>query len=389
VVVVALGVSSDTLRAALILLPVAALAPVLGACTGALRATFRPGWLLVSTLAGAALWVLLAAIVLGFGSRTSLAVAGARAATIVAPIAILGMVVAAWRRRVPEPSRLAVPWRRLASLGFAMLLTAVFAALIAQLDTLVLGIERGASTVALYQPLARIAGVVVTLPGLIGTFFLPTLARDASRGRHREVGSLFHWASRWSLVMCAPALGLMLASPVATATLVFGHGFEHASAPLRVLALGALVQVAFGLNGLTLDAYGLARPVAIRLAMVIPVSLIACVVLIPIWGAMGAASATAIALLVANVLCSAQLHSRFAIPPWDRRQVITMLAFAAGVGVSLVLSTRVHRSLEQCVVTACTVGVATAAAALASGGRSERAAIRARLRAVVARQPVG
>jgi O-antigen/teichoic acid export membrane protein len=221
--------------------------------------------------------------------------------------------------------------RQMLRFGWAMTLTTMAGIVISQLDVLVLGIARGPAAAGLYAPVSRLADTALLLPNALGAYLLPAVASSAARGDEQAAGVHYHWASRWALVIAAPAVAALLLTPGALIHALFGVGTHGLIAPARVLALGVLVHLLFGFNGMTLDALGDARLVAVRSGYGVLLSAAACAVLVPAFGALGAAIATTTAILGLNATCSVMLIRRHRIAMWDRR----ILAVVGALGLGL------------------------------------------------------
>jgi O-antigen/teichoic acid export membrane protein len=369
--------SHQGLKATLAMLPIALSAPVAGWATGTLRATQRPRRLTIATVVGALVGLGVVGSVALVSPSSAVGIGGARG--FAAAVAALALVVlsrgptGASRDARRDPALR----RRLLAQAAAMLLASTFAIVIAQLDVLVLGLVRGARAAAIYQPASRVVDVMLGLPAVIGGFYLPTAARAITAADSGPTRELYHWASRWSVVLCSPAVGVGLVCPGALLHVLFGSGFGAAVSPLRILTAAVAVHVALGLNGVTLDAYGDARSVAIRTAIAALVGIGACAVFIPALGPNGAALATGSAIIVANVLCSTQLFRRHRVGPLDRPGMLTVGALvgavvACGLGVPAGWP-----DLATVALVAVATGGTTLLASVAGGGPTERRRIAA------------
>ena len=108
--------------------------------------------------------------------------------------------------------------------------------------------------------------------------------------------------------------------------------------PTRVLAVGVTIDVLLGFNTYAILALSLPRVLVRNALLGLVVSVIACATLIPRLGAVGAAAATAIAILAVNGLASLFLWHRMNFAPWDRPLVLSVAAFVAGTGAAILLS---------------------------------------------------
>jgi O-antigen/teichoic acid export membrane protein len=149
---------------------------------------------------------------------------------------------------------------------------------------------------------------------------------------------VYRWASRWSFVLIAPVVAVMLACPASVLTLLFGADYDQMSTPVRILALGVLVNVLFGFNGITVDSLNKVKLIVSRQAVALAFNVAACAVLIPRFGAIGAAVATSSSLLVMNLTASLLLFRQTGITPFNPR----LLAVACGLAVSIACGLAVH-----------------------------------------------
>jgi O-antigen/teichoic acid export membrane protein len=348
----------------LALSPLAITAPLWGCMGGLLRSTFRPAILAVSSIFGVVVWAVFVVLAFINDQRSALVVSLARSTSYLVAGCVLAVAVGTWWRRSRGHTVSSIPMGRVVSQSAAMLLSAVFVSAVSQLDVLMLGIFRGTVAVGNYQPMSRLNDAVLSLPLLIGGFFLPAATRLASSSKVHELRGLFYWSSRWNFVLCAPALALILACPAASVHLLFGSTTSMNPAALRILGLGALCQISFGLNGLALDAFGKARIVAARSALAIPVSAVVCLVLIPPFGSIGAAVATLVALLLVNILCAFQLHKTSGIRPFDVKMALLIFVFLCSLVATYFLSLTTSSPFATCLLTAGVVGVVVFVASL-------------------------
>lgn len=324
-----------------VLWPLVLLAPASALATGVSKLLHRPAVLTAATTS-ATLLAAVGTLVLVIGTRSPGGPEIAAMRTAAATVGFLVLVVPL-RRVVGRDSRAGdlgsafvpgLPRRRLLAFGLPALLGTVFAAALAEIDTVLLGAFDGGRVVGRYAPAAAVAATVVSLPGMIGTFYFPLGAELAARQDHEELVRLYRWATRWSVTLFGPALALMITCPGGLLTTVFGPGFGAMGSPLRLLAIGAAVQLLTGFNGLTLDALGAPAALAARQAVSLVVTVVACLALIPCLGADGAALAVSSGFVTANVLCSGLLWHRFRIPVFDPRTSIVVGGLTLGVGAS-------------------------------------------------------
>jgi O-antigen/teichoic acid export membrane protein len=366
------GVSSISAATVVVavMLPGVIAAPITSTYDGILRAASQPRWAsgasAVGSLAGAAV----AIGVLLSGARTAIPVAAARTAGPVVGLVVLGVGVRRWSasRQPDTAASETLGGRQLLAFSRAMLLTSFGSLLISQLDVFILGARNGPVSAGLYTPASRVADLGMAVAAAGGSLLLPALSRSISSGATDKSTYLYHWTSRWAFVASAPITALLLVTPGSLLHLVFGSSYAISATPARILGLGVLIQVVCGFNGLALEARGVPQLAAVRATLGIVASVVLCLILIPLYGAAGAAWATAAAIAVVNAGSSIALYTRFRVPPWDAAFMTTVAAFAVAAGLGWLAVRGLDNDLVRCVIVAALAAVGPGTAAWLAPG---------------------
>lgn len=352
----------------LIMLPIAVVVPIVSVLSGLLQSIFAVG---AVTVAGGVQSLIIAVgtgSVLLSGAKSDLAIAGLRVAGSLSALVIL--VIGArgfWTRPRQNPIVSAKARKKITSdilrIAGAMWLSGLAWAAISQLDVVILGLLRGSRAAASYGPISNVANTVAMLPAVIGSFLLPALSRAVADRDSRTVKALYYGASRWSIAICAPAIGLLIAVPGELLGVLFGSAYVAYGPACRILAIGVSAHVLIGYNGLTLDAHGEPKLVAKRAVTGLVGSALCCPLLINAFGINGAAAATALAMILINLQCSWTLARRFFIAPFDKWSAFVVLAFGgSSLCIAWIFAPR-HKSALTLVVAASVIGGVTAIAA--------------------------
>jgi O-antigen/teichoic acid export membrane protein len=180
-----------------------------------------------------------------------------------------------------------------------------------QVTTVLLGILGTESDVAHLRIAERGAQLVALPLVVVNTVVGPHLAR-AFHDRAPHLAQLVAVRSAW--------LALCLAAPLTIVLVVWGdsildvvYGVEYAEAgywPLAILTAGQLAVTMFGPVGALLNMAGHERESLRGLVLGLITNVVACYVLIPPWGDVGAAWAIVCSLVVWNLVLSIQLFRR-------------------------------------------------------------------------------
>jgi O-antigen/teichoic acid export membrane protein len=162
-----------------------------------------------------------------------------------------------------------------------------------RLDVAILGALAGPAVLGVYAIASKYAELL-RLPGLAVTYVMyPSFARDGNRDARARTRALLGpaaWLTAAAAVPLALAAGFVL-------PLVYGHDFASAALPAWILLAGLVGESVTGL--ITAYLYGVARPGLNSLAIGagVVVTVIGDLTLIPPYGAVGAAIASAVAYL--------------------------------------------------------------------------------------------
>lgn len=208
--------------------------------------------------------------------------------------------------------------RRLLSFSAPTALTSILMGTLVSTDRVFLGIFRDASEAGVYQAAAQVAVVMTFLLAAVNAIFAPLAAAAHQRGEISILTDTFRVSTRWGLYLSLPLFLAIGAAPETLLSAVYGPRFGAAAVPLMILMIGQLANVATGCAGSLLNMTGHPRQWLSLAACAVGLNLIFNALLVPRWGAVGAAAATAAVtgpLYLAGVLRVRQLVGLW---PYDK-----------------------------------------------------------------------
>jgi O-antigen/teichoic acid export membrane protein len=248
-------------------------------------------------------------------------------------VAALCLVPALPDLREPVALRRAGP-APLLSFSLAAAVAAFATLALPWVDRLMVAVFRPPSEVGVYQAASQISLLFAMILGSFGAIFAPMISRLHKDGDSARLRDLYAASTRWALYVATPGFLVVLFAGGSLLHVLFGPQFAAGYRPLVLLALGQLANVATGVVGLMLMMTGRQRLWLALTASALALSLVLDLLLIPRFGAAGAACATGCSLALLFVagllLVSRKLHCW----PYDRRSV---RALAAAGPVALVL----------------------------------------------------
>ena len=170
--------------------------------------------------------------------------------------------------------------------------TAVLALVMQHAGQLTLGVHAGSSDVAVYVVSLRIAGLVTIVLAAFSSVAMPRFAALYHRGELDQLRITATALTRTITLLVLPVVLAVLVFPREILG-IFGEDFLQGSGVLRILAIAQFFNVATGMVGglLAMTGHGSAQFRASALASAL--MLILCVLIIPIFGVIGAAIAHA------------------------------------------------------------------------------------------------
>lgn len=165
----------------------------------------------------------------------------------------------------------------------------------------------------------------------------PVLAEMYVQEDWAQMGSLYQTATRWTYMVNLPMFLVMLLFPGEILSL-FGTSFVGGAAALSVLALADLINAGTGICGSIIDMTGYTRLKLLNSCLAIVLAVACNYWLIPIWGVMGAATATLAAQSSINLLRVVEVWILFRLLPYNGSFLKPTAAGLLALGASLLVT---------------------------------------------------
>lgn len=273
---------------------------VLSVQTEAFKAIGRPGAAVFTQTVLPQAVLLLLVVVLELQNRTTLAAVLASYASAF----ILAMLLAfvRWGFIVKDFFRKAsFSTAVLLGTSLPILIVTSLNLVVAWTDTMVLGILSTPEQLGVYGVALRISATVAFILIAINSVVAPQFAGLHSSGRHAELEILARRSSFWTLVGAAPLILIFIIFPTQILGL-FGEQFEAGAWPLRLLALAQIVNVSTGQLTSLLIMTGHEKLMRNNMIFSAALNFAGNLALVPLFGALGAAIATAVSISVMKLI---------------------------------------------------------------------------------------
>ena len=221
--------------------------------------------------------------------------------------------------------------------SFLIALTSSVNLLLTKMDSFMIGYYNGTEEIGKYAIIQLTVPVIAIFNGSFNQLLGPTIAELASEKNHEGMASAIRQHTRWMVIGSFP-LFLIFTSFGKELLLIFGKDFTLPAMTITLLAGGQLVTALFSSTGFLLSMtknYRYEFPV---LLLALLINFFLNYLLIPKFGITGAASATLVALCVANILRVVIVSKIYHFFLFDRWMLFSPVL--ATISLSITLLTR-------------------------------------------------
>lgn len=185
----------------------------------------------------------------------------------------------------------------------------------AQIGIVVLGAIRGSEEVAVFRVASQTAqlcalGYTATIMNIS-----PKIATAFAAGDRPFMQRIARHGAWFATAFCVPAALVLLVGGKPLLSLMFGNAYGVGAAVMSVLAVGQILNCAFGCGASLLNMTGHERDCTIALGGGMLVQIVGSLALVPAWGAFGAALASVLGVLGSNVALQRMAIIRTGIDP--------------------------------------------------------------------------
>ena len=246
------------------------------------------------------------------------------------------LLMVAWKL-TPHTARLLGLWKQpferqvvafsIASLGMIFLQFAI-----SQTDKIMIGIYLNARDAGVYVVAMGLVALVPSVLQAVNQIFGPTIAELHARADHQLLARIFQTLTKWILGLTLPLIFMLLvfAHPMMR---IFGRDFEWGWPVLMIGALGELFDCGVGSVGFLLLMSGNERRLLRIQIVMVALTVGLNILLIPRFGIVGAAVASAVTTAGSNLWSLREVHHALGIFPYNRSYGRMLVPVAASFSV--------------------------------------------------------
>ena len=261
-------------------------------------------------------------------------------AYLVAGIATVVVIHLLLSRLLRLRGRFTLHPRQLLWFSIPLVLSAMVSKILGEMDTLMLGYFTNTTMVGLYDPAYQLASGLPVILSSFGFLYMPLTSRLDSEGNHDDIKDIYTVTTKWVFIAGFPLFLLFVAFPTDIVSSVFGDAYADGSEALWLISTGFFVSAAYGRAQDTLAAFGYTRVIlGINTAAAV-LNIALNIVLIPRYGLVGAATATAVSFVALNGFAFGILWYVYDITPFSRWSVRTFIVLPGVLIPLMVLISR-------------------------------------------------
>jgi O-antigen/teichoic acid export membrane protein len=237
-------------------------------------------------------------------------------------------------RRLPAGPTTPAAFPRLLVFAAPLFVASVLTSLTGNGDTLVLGVFFPTS-VGPYSASLTLARLLQVGTSSAAYIFLPVTSRLFRDGHTESIRVTYATITKWIALFSLPLFMLFFFLPSRSLGFVYGPHYGAIIAPLQITVLGAFATTLFGPGSATQVALGQTRLVAYNSAGAAVTDVVLALWLVPLYGAVGAAVAWAVATAVAAGLPLLELAVLSSVHPFRWHSLLPLALTGIPVGVLL------------------------------------------------------
>jgi O-antigen/teichoic acid export membrane protein len=217
--------------------------------------------------------------------------------------------------------------RKLLSFSVPLLAVSTLTMVMVWTDTLMLGYFKTPDVVGLYSAAVTLAHLLSIVINSVGFLFLPIMSLLYSKNQIEELKRSYAISTKWCFVGTLPLFFIFFLFPDFVLNLLFGSRYLDAAILLQVLSLGFIFNSYFGLNYYTLITAGKSKFLMQCFLISGVINIVLNMTLIPAFGAVGAAIASATSFGLVEVIMTVKLYMASGIHPFTKTYVkLTILS---------------------------------------------------------------
>jgi O-antigen/teichoic acid export membrane protein len=209
-----------------------------------------------------------------------------------------------------------------------------------KINIIFLGYYLSAEEVGLFVPPLTISSFLLFISNSFEYIFLPVVSEFFSNGKIDNLEQVFKTASKWSILLVVPGFLFFVLFPKEIISFLFGSDYSSGYIALVILTIGISMNIFTGLTGTVLVGGGHTTQNLLCEIFAALTNISLCLVLIPIYGIIGAAFGVCISYFVRNLAQLAFVFKSTKIHPYSK--VYIKIGLVSGVVLGIIFLMKIY-----------------------------------------------
>jgi len=209
--------------------------------------------------------------------------------------------------------------------SYPLMFVTILGTLMHWMDIMMLGYFTDTTTVGLYHPATRTAGLLRTVLVAFMGIFAPMMAEYHRNGHVEEMNRLYKLVIRWIMSLTLPLAVIMIIYSKKV-MLLFGGQYLSSANVLSILILATFIQSFIGGSGHTLSMAGYPKINMVNSIIALSVNIILNYIWIPVYGITGAAYATLSSMVLLAIIRLIEVRRIVKIQPFSIKMLKPVIA---------------------------------------------------------------
>ena len=214
-----------------------------------------------------------------------------------------------------------------------------------QLVIILLGFYQSTREVASFRAVQPVADLNTMVIQSFGLLFMPAIARMFAKEEHDGINDIYWQTAIWITIITFPVFLATFSLAEPFTVFLFGKKYAQSGLIMALLAFGYYFNAALGFNADTLRVYGRLRYTVTIDFIAMLISIVLSFMLVPQYGAVGAAIATCGTLVFYNLLNQLGLKFATRINLFQIRYITVYLSVVLGATVLFLFQRLVSNSI--------------------------------------------
>lgn len=216
--------------------------------------------------------------------------------------------------------------KELIKFSWPLMIMNISALLSAWTNTIVLGLYKTTTEIGIYNALMPTA-MLLQFPFTAFSFlFMPILTEMVAKKQMNGIRNIYGVVTRWVFMTSLPILVLIFLFPEQIINTLFGSEYVVASLVFIFLAIGNFVPIATGPKGYTVISFGKTKISLLTWVSILLINLGLSLVLIPMYGLVGAALSFMIAMVSVHAAMLVYVNRGYGIQPYSFNYIKSIVA---------------------------------------------------------------